>query len=60
MVNMEQELEPKEFLKWKENTLKEPMENVVGKYTKELTRQEAEIFLNIAGEVLKRYGYSEH
>jgi len=57
-LNMEHELEPKEFLKWKGKTLKEPILDEVGRYSRELTSHELSVFYRVAGEVLSKYGYS--
>lgn len=57
--NRECRLEPKEFLQWKEKTLKPPIRGEVGRYKNELTKRQIHIFQRIAGKELVNYGYSE-
>lgn len=56
-INRDYELEPEEFLQWKEKTLEEPTRDVVGRYIRGLTDQEISTFEKIAGDGLRRYGY---
>ncbi|WP_423818459.1 sulfotransferase [Salinimicrobium sp. TIG7-5_MAKvit] len=52
-----QDLEPKETLDWKMKTLTKPDKLAIGKYKKELKREEIEVFNSIAKESLKRFKY---
>jgi len=56
-INRERDLEPKEFLKWKEKTLQAPMKSVVGRHKKGLTKRELKKFESVAGDILRRVGY---
>lgn len=56
-INRERKLEPTEFLKWKEKTLRPPEKSVVARYRRDLLTQEINIFERIAGDVLRRYNY---
>lgn len=58
VTNRERGLEPKEFLQWKEKTLKPPIRGEVGRYKSELTEQEIHIFQSIAAKELANYGYT--
>lgn len=55
--NREQELEPKEFLPWKEKNLQPPRPQEVGRYSDELLPEEIRRFEAIAGKELSQYGY---
>jgi len=57
VMNREYRLEPKEFLQWKEKTLKPPIREEAGRYRSELTGQDIHIFQTIAGKQLARYSY---
>lgn len=50
-------LEPVEFLRWKEKTLRPPIRAEVGRYASELTSEEIRIFESIAEDELRRYGF---
>jgi len=58
VTNRERGLETKEFLQWKEKTLKLPMRREVGRYKSELTEQQIHIFQSIAAKELANYGYT--
>jgi hypothetical protein len=55
--NREDQLEPKELIDWKEKNLKPPIRSEVGRYKRELSEQDSEVFEEIAGRELARYGY---
>jgi hypothetical protein len=55
--NVKHELEPKEFLQWKENTLKPLLLTGSKKYKIQLGSKEIEAFENLAREALQRYDY---
>lgn len=52
------ELEPREFLQWKYNTLKAPLLTQIGRYKHELKENEIIAFNKVAGEMLKKFSYS--
>jgi len=52
-----QKNEPKEFLQWKEKTLKKPMTSQVGRYMNELTGEEIKTFNRISRELLQSFNY---
>lgn len=56
-LNREQELEPFEFLQWKERTLSPLDLNVVGRFRSELRGPEIKAFDEIAEPVLRRNAY---
>jgi len=56
-VNREEELEPKEFLQWKERTLSPPQVAALGRFRKDLTPTDQGIFERLAGKALERYRY---
>lgn len=58
-INREQELEPKELLKWKEKTLLPPDKTVVGRYKRDLSAGDIKAFEAVAGKTLRNYGYEE-
>jgi hypothetical protein len=49
--------EPLEFLQWKKKTLQKPDVKNINKYKEELDKKDVEIFEEIAGEALKKFGY---
>lgn len=51
------ELEPKETLDWKRKTLKSPDKLAIGKYKKELEKDQITRFNSVAEESLVRFGY---
>jgi len=51
--------EPKEFLQWKSKILEKPTNIHIGRYLRELTTEEMDIFNNIAKQMLKLYGYNQ-
>ncbi len=53
----QQQLEPVETIEWKRKTIKPPDENGFGKYKSVLTRNEIDIFNDVAELVLERYRY---
>ncbi|MCH7687688.1 MAG: sulfotransferase [Planctomycetes bacterium] len=57
-TNKESVLEPTEFLQWKEKTLKPLISTETERYRSELTEKEIQVFHGVAGNILKRYGYS--
>jgi hypothetical protein len=56
-LNQEHELEPREFLQWKEKTLEPPMANETETYKTQLDPEEISAFEAIAGSSLRRYRY---
>ena len=60
IANQERGLEPRDFLSWKQKTLRPPIPDESGRYLSELTIQEIHLFENIAGQVLEKYGYVVH
>jgi len=56
--NLRHRQEPADFLQWKEKTLQPPDINNVEKYMRILSRQEIELFEQIAGDALEHFGYS--
>ena len=57
VTNRRNQLEPVEFMEWKEKTLRPPMKTEVGRYKDELPSEEIRTFESIAATQLKRYGY---
>lgn len=57
LKNRENELEPKELLEWKGETLENITTSQVQVYKYFLSNQEIDVFNNIAGEVLRIYAY---
>lgn len=55
--NREQELEPKEFLPWKEKNLQPLRSEEVGRYSDELSPDEIQRLEAVAGKELAQYGY---
>lgn len=55
--NNELELEPKEFMEWKEKCTKPLIKEEIGRYKCELTNNEKMVFEEIAGKQLVHYGY---
>ena len=51
------ELEPEEFMMWKEKTKEKPRPQEIGKYKKELNLGEIHEFESVAGRCLMHYGY---
>ncbi|MEI2419192.1 sulfotransferase [Arthrospira platensis SPKY2] len=49
--------EPEDFLQWKEKTTQKLDDCSVDRYKEELTLKEQEIFIDLAGLMLKRFGY---
>ena len=56
-INRDEQLEPAEFLQWKEKTLQPPMPLDQPAYLTQLSAKEIEDFEEIAGDVLRDYGY---
>lgn len=56
-ANRQGELEPGEFLQWKEKTLQPPTPRERAPHRTELTRDEIATFEQVGGSVLRRYGY---
>ena len=56
--NARKELEPQSFLQWKSKTTEPPTNSRVGRWKKELTRQETAEFEMAATEGLRRFGYA--
>jgi hypothetical protein len=56
-LNQSEQLEPSEFLQWKENTLREPLKERIGNFTRELSVVEITAFEEIAGGMLEAHGY---
>lgn len=56
-LNKELELEPKEFIKWKEKNLKPLIKEEIGRYKSELTDNEMLVLEEIAKNQLVYYGY---
>jgi hypothetical protein len=50
-------IEPVEFLNWKEKLLQPPDINNIGKFNRELTNLEIEVFNKVANIELKKHGY---
>ena len=57
-MNQQNDLEPKEFLQWKEKTIQPLDANNIRKYERVLSREEIQIFNNIACDVLRLYDYN--
>lgn len=55
--NREERQEPIEFLAWKSKTLEKPNTSEIGKFRRELTDEEVELFETHARPLLVRYGY---
>jgi len=55
--NRIKQLEPKEFLQWKEDTVKPVIQSADIRYRSELSRDEINIFNSIARTSLSKYGY---
>ena len=58
ILNQKEQLEPIEFLGWKEKTIQPLQTNQIGRYKHELSIKEIEIFESIAFNTLDRFGYS--
>lgn len=56
-VNEQRQLEPQEFLQWKEKTLKPPTPEQNDEYQSKLTADEITRFEAIAGDTLRKHGY---
>jgi hypothetical protein len=56
-LNKEHQLEPSEFLQWKQNTLRPPIQAQVDRYKRQLTKQEINVFEQIAGDALRKHGF---
>lgn len=56
--NKNEKIEPKETLDWKRKTLEKPDPETVGKYLKELTKEELEYFNQYSSLLLKKFGYA--
>lgn len=57
LINKLQSLEPKETLDWKKKTLQKPDITNIGKYKKELTKKEIDLFNAIAKKSLIAFDY---
>lgn len=55
--NKEKELEPRDFLAWKEETLETVNTSKVGKYKAVMGKEEIDAFVNIGRDVFQAYGY---
>jgi hypothetical protein len=55
--NREEVQEPAEFLAWKSKTVEKPTTSEIGKFRRELAKEDVEVFERHAGPVLERYGY---
>ena len=55
--NRREQQEPIEFLAWKSKTLEKPNTSEVGKFRRELTDAEVELFVRHARALLERYDY---
>ncbi|PHR74604.1 MAG: hypothetical protein COA67_00585 [Lutibacter sp.] len=51
------DIEPELFFDWKEKLMQPPLTSNIGKYKKELSSNEIELFNNLAKEVLEKYSY---
>jgi hypothetical protein len=58
-INREQQLEPAEFLQWKERTLEPLVATQVDKYQRDLTREQRTTFERLARRILDRYRFLE-
>jgi len=57
-VNRARQLEPAEFLQWKEKTLRPPTPRDQAPHLTQLTPEEIRTFEEIGGGVLRKYGYA--
>ena len=55
--NVEQSLEPKVYLGWKQKTLEKVTDLQVGRWREEMTKAEVRLFEVLAGGALRRHGY---
>ena len=57
MYNAKEHQEPIDFLQWKSKTLEKPTTSEIGKYKRDLTNEEVELFDRQAGYLLEMYRY---